>query len=56
MGRLAARMKGMKNAGRILVRKYERKKLHARPRCGWDGNIIMGIKEINIMVDSCDLR
>jgi hypothetical protein len=46
----------MKNTCRILVRKSEGKKPHERPRHGWDGNIIMSLKEIDMRVDSCGLE
>jgi len=42
----AYNMGEMRNAYKILVRKPERKRPHERPRCKWDDNIRMDLKEI----------
>jgi len=41
-----ARMKGMKNAGKILVRNSEGKRRLGRPRLRWEDNTGMDVREI----------
>jgi hypothetical protein len=41
-----ARMGQMRNAYNILVGKPEEKRRFGRPRCGWEDNIKMDVKEI----------
>jgi hypothetical protein len=40
-----ARMRTMRNAYRILVRKPEGKRLLGRPRCRWVDNIKLGLRD-----------
>ena len=41
-----ARMEQSRNAYRVLVRKPEGKRLSGRPRCRWEDNIKMDLREV----------
>jgi len=45
LARHEARMGYMRNAYNNFVAKHERKRPLARPRCGWEDNIIMNLRK-----------